>query len=196
MSAPPDFDRLYAVDRDPWRVGTSPYEQRKLDVVLACLGRQRYQTAWDPACGTGHLAVRLTERAARVLASDSSDEAVEIAAATVGACPRVHVFPHRLPARPPVDLAPGPDLVVLSEFLYYLDDADRAGTLRTIDTLAAPDAEVLAVHWRHVPADAWLGGAGAQAEIVSRLTGLGWSHRVHHAEDDFLLDTLTRRCAP
>ena len=78
MSQPPDFETLYRANHDPWRVGTSSYEQRKLDIVLACLSRPRYCLAWDPACGTGHLAARLAERCDRVLASDASEAAVAL----------------------------------------------------------------------------------------------------------------------
>ena len=33
----PDFEALYRRDADPWRVASSFYEQRKLDLVLAVL---------------------------------------------------------------------------------------------------------------------------------------------------------------
>ena len=70
MSQSPDFETLYRANHEPWRVGSSLYEQRKLEIVLACMSRPCYRLAWDPARGTGHLAVRLAERCDRVLASD------------------------------------------------------------------------------------------------------------------------------
>ncbi len=33
----PDFEALYVRDPDPWQVGSSWYEQRKLSIVLASL---------------------------------------------------------------------------------------------------------------------------------------------------------------
>ncbi len=48
------------------------------------------------------------------------------------------------------------------------------------------------MHWRHVPDDAFLSGAGAQAEVVARLAGLGWDHRLHHDDAEFVIDTLLR----
>jgi SAM-dependent methyltransferase len=191
VSQPPDFETLYRANHDPWRVGTSPYEQRKLEIVLACLRRPCYRLAWDPACGTGHLAVRLAERCDRVLASDGSETAVALTATECRGVGNVTCRVSRLPAVP-ADLG-APDLILLSEFFYYLADVARAKTIALIDRVAGADCEVLAVHWRHVPADAWLGGSGAQQEIVTRLASLGWTHRVHHDHDEFVLDVVDRR---
>ena len=49
----PDFDALYRADPDPWEVGSSWYERRKLSVLLASLPRQHYAVAWEPGCGPG-----------------------------------------------------------------------------------------------------------------------------------------------
>ena len=192
MSAPPDFEALYRRNADPWQVGSSPYEQRKLGIVLAGLLRTRYALAWDAACGTGHLAAKLAHRCDQVLASDASPRAVEL---TQGACAaerNVVVQVLRLPDAP-TDPLFRPDLVVLSEFVYYLDDRERAASLRVIDEHAALTAEVVAVHWRHIPEDAWLSGAATQTEIVARLADQGWRPALHHADEEFVIDTLCRR---
>jgi SAM-dependent methyltransferase len=194
VSQPPDFETLYRVNQDPWRVGTSPYEQRKLEVVLACLIRPRYRLAWDPACGTGYLAVRLAARCDRVLASDESETAVALTASECRGLGNVTCRVLRLPTVPANVGAP--DLIVLSEFFYYLADAARAKTIVLLDRVAATHCELLAVHWGHVPSDAWLGGAGAQQEIVTRLASLGWTQRVHHDDEEFILDVVDRRAGP
>lgn len=191
MTVPPDFEALYRRDADPWQVATSHYEQRKLDVVLACLARPRYALAWDPACGTGHLARRLAGRADRVRASDASTEAVALSRVTCAGLANVELRRLALP-QPWPDQTAAPDLVVLSEFFYYLGDADRPATLRTVDTAAAPRCELLAVHWRHVPNDAWLAGATAQQEIVSRMSDAGWLQTLHHDDSEFVIDVLVR----
>ncbi|MET1005759.1 MAG: SAM-dependent methyltransferase [Propionibacteriaceae bacterium] len=207
---PPDFDALYGGDPDPWQVNTSFYEQRKLGVVLASLTAARYSLAWDPACGTGELVTRLALRCDRVLATDASVEAVQIARRRCGGWSNVEVTRGVLPSPPPpaeaeadaeVDAqtevgagvpADGPDLVVLAEFLYYLDQTARQQTLEMITACAAPAAEVMSLHWRHRAADAWLSGADMQSEISTTLTGLGWQRTVHHEEPDFVLDAFRR----
>jgi SAM-dependent methyltransferase len=191
-SGPPDFDAMYAADPDPWAVGTSAYERRKRAVVLACLRRERYTSAWDPACGTGHLTADLAARCDRVVASDASATAARIAAERCAGL-AVEVVHRALPEAPAPDVRP--DLVVLSEVVYYLADAVRAATLALVDERAARAAEVVCVHWDGAPEDAWLSGPAAQLEVVAQLAERGWVHRIHHDDDGFLLDTLTRGSA-
>lgn len=185
----PDFEALYGADADPWRVGRSFYERRKRDLLLAALAQPRYGNAWDPACGTGHLVARLAERCDFVLASDASSAAVRLTRTETVGLPKVSVVQLRLPAAPPsTDF----DLLVIAEFLYYLDADDRAASLAVVNSAAAPGAEIVSVHWRHHPHDAWLSGATVQDEIASSLTALGWSRAVRLDDPDFVLATLVK----
>ena len=193
MSGPPDFDAKYRADPDPWDVGGSPYERRKRAVVLASLRREHYAGAWDPACGTGHLTADLAMRCDQVLASDASATAARIAGERCAGLP-VSVSHRALPDGPAGD-AFRPDLLMLSEVFYYLDDDVRAATVTLVDRVAAPDAELVTVHWDGAPDDARLSGRGAQAELVTQLVTHGWTHRIHHTDDGFLLDTVTRGTA-
>lgn len=190
MSGPPDFDSYYRADPDPWDVGGSFYEQRKRAVVVAGLRRARYASAWDPACGTGHLTADLAGRCERVVASDASPTAARLAGER---CADLAVsVSHRALPEPPDAEGFEPDLVALSEVFYYLSDQVRAATVVLVDRLAAPACELVAVHWDGAPADAWLSGRGAQQELVSQLVARGWTHRIHHEDEGFLLDTVTR----
>ena len=96
MTEIPDFDALYRAEPDPWSVRTSHDEQRKLSIILACLSRPRYEAAWDPSCGVGELAFRLADRAARVLATDASAEAVALTRQRCADRPCVEVAQLRL----------------------------------------------------------------------------------------------------
>ena len=188
----PDFDALYRTNADPWQVRSSFYERRKLEIVLSSLSSESYAAAWDPACGVGELAARLAGRSTRVLATDASAEAVRLTRARCAGLDAVTAVGQALPAAPPADF-PRPDLVVLSEFLYYLTAPDRAESLQMIDASAAPEAELMSLHWRHKPGDAWLSGADTQGEISRALIGLGWQPVVHHDDRDFVLDSFERR---
>lgn len=193
MSGPPDFDAYYRADPDPWDVGGSFYEQRKRAVVLAGLRRARYASAWDPACGTGHLTADLAGRCDRVVASDASPTAARLAGERCAGL-AVSVSHRALPESPDAEDFT-PDLVALSEVFYYLSDQVRAATLALVDHVAAPACELVAVHWDGAPPDAWLSGRGAQQELVSQLVARGWTHRIHHDDEGFLLDTVTRGAA-
>lgn len=185
----PDFDSVYRADPDPWRVRSSFYERRKLEVVLAGLSAEHYHRAWDPASGVGELAARLADRATEVLATDASVEAVRLTRLRCADLPSVEVRALPLPATPGAEPY---DLVAVCEFLYYLDREDRQAALALIDSLTTADAELISVHWRHKPHDAWLSGADTQTEIGAFLRGRGWQPIVHHDDRDFVLDSFRR----
>lgn len=191
----PDFDALYRADPDPWQVAGSFYEQRKQAVLVACLTRWRYTAAWDPGCGTGELAAALTDRADTVLATDASTEAVRITAGRCADLPTVRTAVLRQPAGPDLPVgADGFDLTVVAEFAYYLTTADRTAFWDVVDTSSAPAAEIVIIHWRHRPHDAYLSGLDVTLEGTGRLTEAGrrWEHRVRHDDQDFVLDICVR----
>lgn len=186
----PDFESLYASESDPWQVASSFYEQRKLEIVLASLGRPFYRAAWDPACGVGELALRLSGRCTTVLATDLAASAVRLTHRRCDGESAISVAQLSLPREP--DTAVRFDLVVLSEFLYYLDADDRAATLELVHARTTDDAEVVSVHWRHHPHDAWLSGADTELEITEFLLSHGWVQTVRHHDEEFVLDCFRR----
>lgn len=193
MGEAPDFDALYRADPDPWRVATSVYERRKLQVVLASLTQESYGSAWDPASGTGELAAQLADRCAAVLATDGSAEAVRLTRTRCDRLPTVTSGLLRQPAAPPTSDA-GFDLIVVAEFAYYLPAADRADLWQTLGAAAAPTAEILLVHWRHRPHDGYLSGEDVNREARDLLTANdgAWQRLVSHDESDFVLELLRR----
>lgn len=209
MPGTPDFDSLYRADPDPFAVGSSWYERRKIDVALACLTRPEYELGWDAAAGTGHLALELSARCHRVLATDASAVAIDTLTrrsepagdlavpgrATGGAAEgrtggegmpplpaHVAVARSALPEVP--QEARAADLVVISEVLYYLPASER---LATLDMLSGLDAEVVTVHWRHHPDDTHLSGAEATREVDRALCRAGFTRAVWHQDTDFVL---------
>lgn len=187
----PDFDRVYAADPDPWQVASGRYETRKREIVLALLSRRHYRHAWDPACGTGHLAARLAENSEFVLATDGSSRAVDLTRKLCNPWTSVSVEQLLLPAEP-VRPAGGFDLIVLAEFFYYLDAESRRAAMETVRRCAGPGCELLAVHWRHRPHDGWLSGSAAQIEIGTDLTKAGWNSGPHLDDLDFVIDSWHR----
>lgn len=192
MTEAPDFEALYRRDQDPYRVRTSWYERRKLAVLLASLSRVTYAVGWDPACGTGDLALALASRCGRVLASDLSDRAVQITQELVAGHAAIEVTTRSLPA-PPV-AGHRPDLVILAEVLYYLPESTRARTYAMVDQVAARElpAEIVTVQWRHHPGDAYLSGAAVTGELGTALGGRGWTAAVRHDDMDFVLASWIR----
>ncbi len=202
---------MYTADPDPWEVATSWYEQRKLGIVLASLRRPSYRLAWDAACGTGELAARIAGRCATVVATDASAPAVELTRRRITQAGAANVVVARnalpelpdalrgvpggaaLPAAPePREEPEPPDLIVLSEVLYYLDDRQRADTTRGVGALAGPATDVVAVHWRPRPDDGYLSGEAVQRELNDVLVDAGWCRVVTHTDVEFVMACWSR----
>jgi SAM-dependent methyltransferase len=206
-SLQPYFEALYARHPDPWRVGDRWYEVRKRKLLLAALPRARFSYAYEPGCGNGELTVELAARCDRVLATDFSESAIATArrrlqdvqnAGHVELCRQT--VPQDWPWPANALNAAGPDginaagnrfdLIVISEFAYYLPD----DALQMLATLAAAtlsnDGCLIACHWRHDFAER-LHTADAAHAAFDHQCGL---HRAGGYRDaDFLLDIWTAR---
>ncbi len=162
---------MYADSADPWELGTRWYEQRKYAITLAMLPKQRYVHAFEPGCSVGVLTALLTERCARVTATDVAAAALESAEQRLGDLGRrdqVTLLRASMDERWPA----GPfDLLVLSEVGYYL----APGALRSVLDRECPrlaaGATVLTAHWRH-PVDDYLMSGDDVNEVVAATTGL------------------------
>jgi len=185
------FRELYRHADDPWQVRQRWYEQRKRALLLACLPQQRYLNGYEPGCGNGVLTVGLAARCERLLASDGAAEAVALTRRQLDAAGRAaHVT--LLRQQLPRDWAqPGDqhfDLIVISEWAYYLDVAALAELVqRSVQSLAVGGSIVLC-HWRAPFADR----VQATATVHDAFGAAPTLHRLlRHEEQDFLLDVYS-----
>jgi trans-aconitate methyltransferase len=177
------FDRMYEGSPDPWALAQRRYEQRKYELTVASLPRDRYARAFEPGCSVGLLTRLLTERCDEVVASDVVQRPLVLAAR------RAPTATFRLGGVPD-DWPPGRfDLVVLSELLYYLPVHERAATLARTKESLDPGGHLVAVHWRHPFDEAECDGDQAHAEIRD---DTDWTVVVQHVETDFRLEVLAR----
>lgn len=137
------FDDMYRDGPDAWDVRDSFYEARRRSLVLAMLGRSRYDRALEVGCADGHLTTDLTARVAELHALDVSSVAVDHARA---AAPAAHISVGAAPAAMP----PGPfDLVVLSEVGYFLSPVEWLLTLQRAQAALSAGGELVLCHWQH-----------------------------------------------
>ena len=184
------FARMYAGSPDPWALRSRWYEQRKRDVTIACLDRPRYRRAFEPGCSIGVLTAALAQRCDHLLASDLDAGAVQQARSSLAATGTVQVEVLAVPGQWPDGTF---DLVVLSEVAYYLGQDDLQTLLQLTEESLEPGGSLLACHWRHDVADYPASGDEVHARLLARE---GLVPVVHHEEEDFVLDLLTRGPVP
>jgi SAM-dependent methyltransferase len=140
-----DFEERYRGDPDPWSYESSAYEQAKYQHTLEACGPGAFATALELGCSIGVFTGLLAPRCRRLVAIDGSATALSRARRRLIAEPAVELVQGRIPeAIPDADY----DLVVASEILYYLDQAELDATLARCETVLVPAGRLVAVHWR------------------------------------------------
>jgi SAM-dependent methyltransferase len=179
------FEDLYASGHDPFRYCSRWYERRKYALTTACLPRERYQRCFEPASSIGELTKLLAARSARVLACDGCATAVTRAKSSLSHLPNVVVEHAVIPA----DL-PGVsfDLIVFSEFLYYLSAGDLHELIDWVAVHLTPGGDLVAVHRFH-PEHAEYDGFNVHHTLRSRLPLVVV---VHYEDERFVLDVFHR----
>jgi len=138
------FEALYAADPDPWKFRTSPYEAAKYAATLEALPRAEYESVLEVGCSIGVLTRMLAPRCGRLLALDCSARALADARRHCAGLPQGVLERREVPRQWPRGSF---DLILFSEILYYLDEADLAETARRTLRALRPGGEVLLVHW-------------------------------------------------
>lgn len=111
------LSRLYAECDDPWNHRTSDYEARKYAQSLDAIGPGPFHHGLEIGCGIGELSRRLAARCRRLTAVDCIPKAAEAAQSALAHLDHVQVILGTAPRDLPQIQ---PDLVVLSEVLYFL----------------------------------------------------------------------------
>lgn len=145
LHTPDYFDSLFEHNPDPWQFKSRWYELRKRALTLACLPHLRYASGYEPGCANGELSAALATRCDKLLVSDGSPLAVNMATARLAECPKVSVIQAWVPAQWPSATF---DLIVISEFGFYLGAQDLDALAAKITASLQPGGTVLACHWR------------------------------------------------
>jgi SAM-dependent methyltransferase len=183
MGLPADyFETLFAGNDDPWSFRSRWYEARKRAITLASLPRRRYGNAYEPGCANGELSAELAARCDRLLISDGTPRAVDIARDRLEGMAHVEVIQAWVPDDWPCERF---DLVVISELGYFLTPDALDELIGKVRASLSPRGTVLACHWRRPIEGCALGGDEVQSRIANRL-GLPSLMRV--VDPDFLLE--------
>lgn len=183
MSLATYFEDLHAAP-DPFGYRGSWYEQRKRQLLLACLPQAHYARGWELGCSSGVLTAELAARCTRLLATDLSANAVAQARRAVAGLAHVEVRQARHPGQWPDGRF---DLVVCSEMAYYLAPDDLPALRAGLHAALAGEGLLVACHWR-VP----FAQAGCSAAAVHACLGDGLHELFIYRDDDFVLQGWAR----
>lgn len=162
------FDDLFTKESDPWGYRTEFVEQRRHQLIMAVLESPRYGSVFEPGCANGTLTELLAGRADRVLAWDASAQAVGRARAAVGSIPNVRLEQGSVPDMWPTDKF---DLVVLSDFLYYLDFPSARRVVESSVESLHPGGFIVVCHWLGCAHDFQIPGGVAVHGLVESVLG-------------------------
>ncbi len=183
-SLPPSyFEALYAADPDPWRFATSDYERQKYAATLAALGSRQFDRALEVGCSIGVLTRALAPRARTLLALDVARPALDQAILRCADLPQVRFERMQVPQAWPDGRY---DLILLSEVVYYLSEADVDALAVRVRGSVAPGGAVLLVHWLG-PTSYPLSGDAASERLIAALT---FSPVLQRREPEYRLDLL------
>ena len=176
------FDAMFSGDADPWHFKTRWYEARKRALTLACLPQARFNIAYEPGCANAELSLALAPRCDRLLVSDGSAKAVELARERTAHLAHVEVKLAWLPEEWPDETF---DLIVVSEMAYHLDALALDVLADRMRTSLLPGATLLACHWRQGIENCALSGDEVHRRFADRLA---LPHLCGYLDDDIRLD--------
>ena len=136
------FDQLYTDVPDPWSFRTSPYERGKYATSIAALPRRHYARGIEAGCSIGELTALLAGICGEVIGVDVSEVALGAARRRCSPYTNASFVRADLPVGWPEVKA---DLVVFSEFLYFLSPDEIQQMADVTWTNWAEDGHILIV---------------------------------------------------
>ena len=187
MQHTPDyFDSLFEQNADPWQFKSRWYELRKRALTLACLPQARYASGYEPGCANGELSAALATRCDRLLVSDGSPLAVAMATGRLAGLANTAVMQAWVPVQWP---AARFDLIVISEFGFYLGVRDLDALGEKITASLQPGGTVLACHWRRAIEGCEVSGDEVHQRLWRSMSkAMALTQLCHVLEPDMRLD--------
>ncbi len=179
------FDALYAASPDPWDFRSSPYEQAKYAATVAAITDRRYRAGLEVGCSIGELSARLARLCDSFLGLDIAERPLQAARTRCAALPSASFECRALPADWPGGRF---DLIVLSEVLYFLTDADIRQMAALARASLLPGGRVLLVNWLGAEETPRPGDIAAEIFIAQA----GLVLEVRAMQPLYRLDLLTR----
>lgn len=162
------FEALFSADPDPWSYRTKFAELRRHDLLIAMLELPMYRRTFEPACASGMLTALLARRSEEVIAWDGSANAVAHARNSMNDLPNVQVARNSVPSSWPDGTF---DLIVLSDFLYYLPVEEIQAVAESSRLSLEDGGLIIACHWRGIAHDFLTPGGDAVHRVLTDTLG-------------------------
>ncbi len=138
------FKEVYDANEDPWNFETSEYEAEKYAATIAALPRKQYGNVLEVGCSIGVLTRLLAQKSTRLLATDVSQKALDLAAKRCVDFKNVSFKNLSFQNELPEDQY---DLIMISEVAYYLSANDWEAAVGKLYHRMQPDGNIVLVHW-------------------------------------------------
>lgn len=162
-----EFEMRFRQDPDPWQTHTRRREKVKRHQLMQAAGFRRWSRALELGAGNGSNTVLLARRSLQLDACEATDSGFALIQEAVASLPNVQVCKHVIPERFPSSFY---DLIVISEVLYYLPPGHLRKLSRAISRALVPGGRLVLAHHHRRFADAWLGGATAQENLIRAIS--------------------------
>ena len=173
------FEGLYQKEDDPWNFAKSSYERAKYEYTLSVLDGEPAKNALEVGCSIGVLTEKLAAHCDRLLGTDISQTALNQAKRR---CERLSNVEFRRVSSAGESFDGRFDLIVLSEVVYYWDDADIAVVADKVKAAIIPGGRLLLVHWLG-ETDYPKSADDAVGSLAARLAGLYTIDRAERTKD-------------
>ncbi len=161
---------IYSGSDDPWSHLTSIYEKEKYDATLVAIGSGPFEKALEIGCGNGTLLARIAPRCRIAIGVECIPEAARQARMAVSEYNHVTVLETTAPQGLP-NLSP--DLVVLSEVLYFLSEEEIFSLADWLNSGRGPARpRIVCINWLGAT-DEPLNGNDAMAAFARSLSRPG-----------------------
>lgn len=138
------FKGVYDANEDPWNFETSQYEAKKYAATIASLPNEHYKNVLEIGCSIGILTQLLAQKSGRLLATDISEKALDLAKKRCENLKNVSFKKLNFKDEIPEDRY---DLIMVSEVAYYLSSEDWEMAVGNLYNRLKTDGNIVLVHW-------------------------------------------------